>query len=126
MIIILFLRTRIAHSAIFMGDGFGFFDRNYALPKRILLLLKFLIEKQFRLYDRFIDAYIVPSEYLAGVLADFGISRERITVLPHFVSSASNVKSGSKIFEETGDSRIARMKEWDMPCTLALFQKRKA
>lgn len=73
------------------GKWFRFLlDTHYAFPKRIALFLKFLIERQFRLYDRFVDAYVVPSAYLAGILDRSGISQKKIVILPHFSSSLSD------------------------------------
>lgn len=69
------------------------FDTKFSFSKRLILLLKFLIEKRFRLYDRFVDVYIVPSKYLADILIDSGIAREKVMVLPHFVFSSRGTMS---------------------------------
>lgn len=41
-------------------------------------------------YSKNIDKYIVPSEFVKNILIDRGISKEKITLLPHFISEPQN------------------------------------
>lgn len=75
------------------------FDRRYLFLKRMALFVKFFIEREFRLYDRFVSIYIAPSKYVMNALVDFGIHRDKIFVLPHFLVGADSfdTKEGSSV-----------------------------
>lgn len=60
------------------------FVKKYGFGKRLLLVLKKYWEDMFRLYD-YVDRFVVPSQYVFDVLIDFGISREKIFLLHHFI-----------------------------------------
>ncbi|MFZ1720450.1 MAG: glycosyltransferase family 4 protein [Candidatus Moraniibacteriota bacterium] len=57
----------------------------YGFGKRFFLVLKKYWEDIVGFYDC-IDRFIVPSRYVEGILLSAGIAKERIVVLPHFVS----------------------------------------
>lgn len=62
------------------------FMKKYSLGKRLLLVLKKYWEEGMRFYEKNIDAYIVPSFYVKNILEEAGIAKEKISVIPHFVS----------------------------------------
>ncbi len=59
--------------------------KKYGFGKRLLLVLEKYWEDIFGFYDC-VDRFIVPSRYVEGILLAAGIAKERIMVLPHFIS----------------------------------------
>lgn len=61
------------------------FMKKYSFGKRFLLVLKKYWEDSMGFYEKNIDAYIVPSQYVKNILVEAGMSIEKITIIPHFV-----------------------------------------
>lgn len=59
--------------------------KKYGFGKRLLLVVKKYWEDMFGFYDC-VDRFIVPSQYVESILLSAGIAKERIVVLPHFIS----------------------------------------
>jgi len=55
-----------------------------SLLKSFLVALEFEIVRYFNLYDKYIDAYLAPSQFTKNKLMEGGIAEEKIIVLPHF------------------------------------------
>ena len=70
--------------------NFSFFDfvikRKFknSLVKSFLVALEFEIARYFKLYDKYIDAYLAPSQFTRNKLIEGGIAEKKIMVLPHF------------------------------------------
>lgn len=77
------------------------FKKSYSLPRRILLVVEMYFSKIFNLYDKYIDFYICPSQFLKNNLVAGGIKPEKIAVIEHFISSFPNGRSIPKT--EKGD-----------------------
>lgn len=61
------------------------FIRKYGLMKRILLVTKMYWQNGFRLYERYIDRYVVPSRFVRDVFISAGVPQEKLLVVPHFI-----------------------------------------
>ncbi len=59
--------------------------KKYGFGKRLLLVLKKYWEDFFGFYDA-VDRFIVPSHFVEQILLSAGISKNRIVVIPHFIS----------------------------------------
>lgn len=54
----------------------------------------FWIHKKLKLYERYIDHYIVPSQYLRERLVKAGFLESKISYVPHFIDAAHVSSSG--------------------------------
>lgn len=59
--------------------------KKYGFGKRLLLVLKKYWEDFCGFYD-FVDRFIVPSHFVERTLLSAGIGKDRIVVIPHFIS----------------------------------------
>lgn len=59
----------------------------YGLGKRLLLVLRAYWEHTFGWYEKDIDHYIVPSQYVFDTLKQAGIPETKMTILPHFIAN---------------------------------------
>lgn len=70
--------------------------KKYTLAKRVLLVLRMYWQSVFRLYEKHIDRYIVPSQFVKAVLVSAGIPSEKIAVLPHFIAGSAEIFEGER------------------------------
>ena len=63
--------------------------KKYGFGKRLLLVLKKYWEDAWDFYDN-IDRFIVPSRFVESILLSAGIPKEKIVILPHFISESES------------------------------------
>lgn len=63
--------------------------KKYGFGKRLLLVLKKYWEDWCGFYDC-VDCFLVPSRYVENILLSAGVNKERIIVLPHFISETKD------------------------------------
>ncbi|MBI2439420.1 MAG: glycosyltransferase [Candidatus Moranbacteria bacterium] len=66
------------------------FMSKYSFGKRLLLVVKTYWNKWFNFYGN-IDFFIAPSRFVQDVLVGAGMPREKIVVIPHFISGIKPV-----------------------------------
>jgi glycosyltransferase involved in cell wall biosynthesis len=64
------------------------FAKKYSFAKRLLLVLKMYVEKFFNLYEKTVDMFIAPSQFVKNVLVRGGMDAHKIVVIPHFIARA--------------------------------------
>jgi len=69
--------------------------------KSFFVALEFSLHKYLNIYDKNIDLYISPSQFVKDRLIEGGIKGEKITILPHFFKIySSNEKSDIRLQEK--------------------------
>lgn len=63
-----------------------------------LVLVETLVHRAFRLYDRNVSRFVVPSRFMLEKLVEWGWARERFTYIPNFVDT-EGFQSGEAIGE---------------------------
>lgn len=63
--------------------------KKYGFSKRLLLVLKKYWEDWYGFYDS-VDRFLVPSRFVENILLSVGVKKEKITVLPHFISETAS------------------------------------
>lgn len=61
-----------------------------------LAMLEMYWHEFFGTYKKNIDLYIVPSEFVKNILIERGVDKDKIRVLPHFISSAKKEETQEK------------------------------
>lgn len=62
------------------------FVKKYGFMKRLLLIFKMYVEKYFNLYERTVDVFIAPSQFVKDVLIRGGMDERKIIVIAHFIT----------------------------------------
>jgi glycosyltransferase involved in cell wall biosynthesis len=55
--------------------------------KSLVSVLELQLHRWLRVYDRNVDHYITPSNFVKNVLVEAGFSEKKISVLPHFIET---------------------------------------
>lgn len=63
--------------------------KKYSFGKRLLLVMKKYWEDWYGFYDS-VDLFLVPSRYVENILLSASVNKEKISVLPHFISETEN------------------------------------
>jgi glycosyltransferase involved in cell wall biosynthesis len=64
--------------------------KKYGFAKRLLLVLKMYVEKYFNLYEKTVDVFIAPSQFVKETLIQGGMDEQKIVVIPHFIDRTEN------------------------------------
>lgn len=75
---------------------FLFMDK-YGFMKRLLLVLKMYWNDFFQFYEKGVDYFIVPSEYVSAVLCDAGMPKKKIITWPHFIPDPDTLAQGEPV-----------------------------
>lgn len=62
------------------------FEKKYGLVKRLLLVGRMYWQEVFDFYRKNVDWFIVPSDFLKRKLIVAGIPKDKLVVIPHFIS----------------------------------------
>ena len=74
-----------------------FFDKcvKNSYLKSLMGALEMYWHKWLGTYEKNIDQYIVPSEFAKSILVERGLNKNKIKVLPHFISQKSAIENNS-------------------------------
>lgn len=84
----------IAPSYTLRADGRSPFHKN-SLIAELILRFEFFLHKGNKIYDRYIDLFIVPSEFVKEKLLANGFAPSKIKVIPHFLPDYFEVSQDS-------------------------------
>ncbi len=88
-------RAMESKSPLYISDILNRTTKNSVLGS-IATAIEMIVHRTFKIYERCVDAFIVPSLFVAHKLIEYGMPSEKIHVLNHFFHSA-RVTPGSEV-----------------------------
>jgi glycosyltransferase involved in cell wall biosynthesis len=83
--------------------------------KSLVCVLELYFHRRLKIYDKNIDKYIAPSNFVKDILVKAGFPKEKISVLPHFIKANEKNVSEKKdrVFYALYIGRVSREKGVD-------------
>jgi len=72
-----------------------------SFAKSLICVLELYFHRALKIYDKNIDLYIAPSQFVKNVLAQAGFDERKIRVLPHFTEMSLRAERSNPVQSET-------------------------